>query len=81
VNKDNLTPLLLAEKPEPVRSAAAAMQQDPGVYKRPINTRDEVIAALRELMGLAKDDPAPQPPPLPDKDKEKKDDKKSEDVQ
>jgi ankyrin repeat protein len=83
VNKDNLTPLLLAEKPEPVRSAAAAMQQDPGVYKRPINTRDEVIAALRELMGLGKDDPAPQPPPLPekDKDKNKKDDKKSEDEQ
>ena len=83
VNKDNLTPLLLAEKPEPVRSAAAAMQQDPGVYKRPINTRDEVIAALRELMGLGKDDPAPQPPPLPekDKDKDKKDDKKSEDAQ
>jgi hypothetical protein len=59
------------------------MQQDPGVYKRPINTRDEVIAAVRELMGLGKDDPAPQPPPLPekDKDKNKKDDKKSEDEQ
>ena len=73
VNKDNLTPLLLAEKPEPKRSAAAAMQQDPGVYKRPINTREEVIAALRELMKLGPDDPAPQPPPLPE---EKKDDKK-----
>jgi uncharacterized protein len=85
VNKDNLTPLLLAEKPEPVRSAAAAMQQDPGVYKRPINTREEVIASLRELMGLGKDDPAPQPPPLPekdkDKDKDKKDDKKPDDAQ
>jgi uncharacterized protein len=80
VNKDNLTPLLLAEKPEPVRSAAAAMQQDPGVYKRPINTRDEVIAALRELMGLGKDDPAPQPPPLADKDeKDKKKEKKADD--
>jgi ankyrin repeat protein len=75
VNKDNLTPLLLAEKPEPVRSAAAAMQQDPGVYKRPINTRDEVIAALRGLMKLGKDDPAPQPPTLPDA---KKDDRKPE---
>lgn len=73
VNKDNLTPLLLAEKPEPKRSAAAAMQQDPGVYKRPINTREEVIAALRDLMKLGKDDPAPQPPPLVE---EKKDDKK-----
>ena len=75
VNKDNLTPLLLAEKPEPVRSAAANMQQDPGVYKRPINTHDEVVAALRELMKLGKDDPAPQPPPLADV---KKDDKKPE---
>jgi ankyrin repeat protein len=81
VNKDNLTPLLLAEKPEPVKSAAAAMQQDPGVYKRPINTREEVIAALRELMGLGKDDPAPQPPPLPEKEKDKKEDKKSDDAQ
>ena len=45
VNKDNLTPLLLAEKPEPVRSAAAAMQQDPGVYKPHRDTREEVIAA------------------------------------
>ena len=59
--------------PEPVRSAAAAMQQDPGVYKRPINTHDEVVAALRELMKLGKDDPAPQPPPLVEV---KKDDKK-----
>jgi hypothetical protein len=31
-----------------------------------------VIATLRELMKLGKDDPAPVPPPLPDK----KDDKK-----
>ena len=66
VNKENQTPLMLAEKPEPVRSAAAAMQQDPGVYKRPINTHDEVVASLRELMKLGKDDPTPQPPPLAD---------------
>ena len=66
VNKENQTPLMLAEKPEPVRSAAAAMQQDPGVYKRPVNTHDEVVAALRELMKLGKDDPTPQPPPLAD---------------
>jgi ankyrin repeat protein len=81
VNKENLTPLLLAEKPEPVRSAAAAMQQDPGVYKPHRDTREEVIAALRELMQLGPDDPAPQPPPLPEKDKKDKkdDDKKSDD--
>jgi hypothetical protein len=79
VNKENLTPLLLAEKPEPVRSAAAAMQQDPGVYKPHRDSREEVIAALRELMKLGPDDPAPQPAPLPeDKGKDKKDDKKAE---
>jgi ankyrin repeat protein len=80
VNKDNLTPLLLAEKPEPVRSAAAAMQQDPGVYKPHKDTREEVIAALRDLMKLGADDPAPQPPPLPEEKKDDKDkkDKKTE---
>ena len=82
VNKENLTPLLLAEKPEPARSAAAAMQQDPGVYKPHRDSREDVIAALRELMKLGKDDPAPQPPPLPDADKkDKKDDKKPDDEQ
>ena len=79
VNKENLTPLLLAEKPEPVRSAAAAMQQDPGVYRPHRDTREEVIASLRELMKLGPDDPAPQPAPLPeDKTKDKKDEKKPE---
>jgi len=81
VNKDNLTPLLLAEKPEPKRSAAAAMQQDPGVYKRPINTREEVIAALRELMKLGPDDPAPQPAPLPANTDDKKPEKKTDAAQ
>jgi ankyrin repeat protein len=79
VNKDNLTPLLLAEKPEPVRSAAAAMQQDPGVYKPHRDSREDVIAALRDLMKLGKDDPAPVPPPLPEeKPKDKKEEKKAE---
>ena len=58
-----------------MRSAAAAMQQDPGVYKPQRDSREEVIAALRELMHLGPDDPAPQPPPLAEgKDKDKKDD-------
>jgi ankyrin repeat protein len=70
VNKDNMTPLLLAEKPDPPLTAAA-MQQDPGVYRPRRDKREDVIATLRELMKLGKDDPAPQPPPL-----EKKDDKK-----
>jgi ankyrin repeat protein len=79
VNKDNLTPLLLAEKPEPVRSAAAAMQQDPGVYRPHRDSREDVIAALRDLMKLGKDDPAPVPPPLAEeKPKDKKDEKKAE---
>ena len=73
VDKDNMTPLQVAEKPEPVRSAAAAMQQDPGVYRPHRDTREEVIAALRELMKLGPDDPTPVPPPV-----EKKDDKKDE---
>jgi ankyrin repeat protein len=47
-NKDNLTPLQLAEKPEPPRNANA----DPDAYQFKRNTREEVIAALRELMKL-----------------------------
>lgn len=73
VNRDNQTPLLLAEKPEPPRPAGN--NNDSTAYRRPQNTREEVIAAVRELMGLGPDDPAPQPPPLPD---EKKDEKKEE---
>jgi ankyrin repeat protein len=71
VNKDNQTPLMVAEKPDPPLTAAA-MQQDPGVYKPRRDKREDVIATLRELMGLGKDDPTPQPPPLPEKKDEKK---------
>jgi ankyrin repeat protein len=75
VNKDNLTPLLLAEKPESNgRGNAAVMDQD--AYRPPQNTKQEVIAALRELMKLGPDDPAPVPPPLPEP--EKKEEKKAE---
>jgi ankyrin repeat protein len=77
-NKDNLTPLLLAEKPEPAgRGNAAAAQQDPGVFRPHRDTREEVIAALRELMKLGPDDPAPVPPPAPAESK-KTDDSKDE---
>jgi ankyrin repeat protein len=62
-NKDNLTPLLLAEKPEVVRSTAA--NTDPAAVRVKRDSREEVIAALRELMKLGPDDPAPVPPPLP----------------
>jgi hypothetical protein len=54
------------------------MQQDPGVYKPHRDTREEVIASLRELMKLGPDDPAPQPPPLAEEKKDKKDDKKAD---
>jgi ankyrin repeat protein len=77
VNKDNLTPLLLAEapkKPNPLDMG------DLDVYKPKRDSKEEVVAALRELMHLGPNDPAPQPPPLPDKkvsdDKEKDKDKK-----
>jgi ankyrin repeat protein len=82
VNKDNLTPLLLAEapkKPNPLDMG------DLDVYKPKHNSKEEVVAALRELMHLGPNDPAPKPPPLPDKkvsdDKDKKvsDDKVSDD--
>ena len=57
---------------------------DLDVYKPKRDSKEEVVAALRELMHLGPNDPAPKPPPLPadkkatddkekDKDKEKKD--------
>jgi hypothetical protein len=79
VNKDNMTPLLLAEKPDPPVTAAQ-MQQDPGVYKPRRDKREDVIATLRELMHLGADDPAPQPPPLPEKKDEKKKEEPKVDV-
>jgi cytohesin len=63
VNKENLTPLQLAEKPEPAGRGTA--NQDPDVYVIKRNTRDEVIAAVRELMKLGPDDPTPVPPAAP----------------
>jgi ankyrin repeat protein len=74
VNKDNLTPLLLAEKP---KKPDPLDMGDLDVYKPKRDSKEEVIAALRELMHLGPNDPAPQPPPLPASDK--KDDKKSDD--
>jgi ankyrin repeat protein len=76
VNKDNLTPLLLAEKPEP--PPPPGNNTDSRTYRPKRNTRDEVIAALRTAMGLKAEDPAPQPPPLPASE-QKKDEKKPAD--
>ena len=72
-NKDNLTPLQLAEKPEP---AALATPVDPLVFRPKRDTREDVIAALRELMKLGPNDPAPVPPPLPADPGKKVEDKK-----
>ncbi len=64
VNDENLTPLLLAEEPPP--PPPPGNNNDARTYRRPQDTREEVIAAVRELMGLGPDDPAPVPPPLPE---------------
>jgi len=77
VNKDNLTPLLLAEKPEP--PPPPGNNADARTYRPKRNTRDEVIAAVRELMKLGPNDPAPQPPPLPASEQKKNDEKKADD--
>jgi ankyrin repeat protein len=73
VNKDNLTPLQLAEVPEP--PPPRGNNTDARAYRRPRDTREDVIAALRGFMGLGPDDPTPQPPPAPaaadDEDDEK----------
>jgi hypothetical protein len=45
-----------------VAANAAVMDQD--AYRAAQNTKEEVIAALRELMKLGPTDPAPVPPPL-----------------
>jgi hypothetical protein len=77
VNKDNLTPLQLAEKPEPAGRPNPAAQMDPGVWRPHRDSREDVIAALRDVMHLGPNDPTPQPPPAPKSD-DKKDDKKDE---
>jgi len=59
VNKDNLTPLLLAEKPKKPNP----LEMMDVEYRPKKDSRDEVVAALRELMHLGPNDPAPVPPP------------------
>jgi ankyrin repeat protein len=73
VNKENLTPLLLAEAPKKPND----MGMDVDAYKPKRDSKEQVIAALRELMHLGPNDPAPVPPPLPKE--EKKDDKDKKD--
>jgi uncharacterized protein len=76
VNKENLTPLLLAEKPEP--PPPPGNNTDARAWRPRRDSREEVIATVRELMHLGPNDPAPVPPPLPEQEKkaEKSEDKK-----
>jgi ankyrin repeat protein len=76
VNKDNLTPLLLAEKPEP--PPPPGNNTDSRAYRPRRDSREDVIAALRELMNLGPNDPAPVPPPLPPAPDDKKADEKAD---
>jgi hypothetical protein len=57
-------PLQVAEKPEP--PPPPGNNSDSRAYRPGRDTREEVIAAVRELMGLGPDDPTPLPPPRPD---------------
>jgi ankyrin repeat protein len=77
VNKDNLTPLLLAEKPEP--PPPPGNNTDSRAWRPKRDTREDVIAVLRELMGLGPNDPAPVPPALPPAEK-KADEKKADEA-
>ena len=70
VNKENLTPLLLAEKPEP--PPPPGHNNDARAWRPRRDSREEVIAAVREAMHLGPNDPAPVPPPLPEEKQEKK---------
>jgi ankyrin repeat protein len=60
VNKDNLTPLQLAEKPEP--PPPPGNNTDARAWKPRRDSHDEVVATLRELMHLGPNDPTPLPP-------------------
>jgi hypothetical protein len=62
VNKDNLTPLQLAEKPEP--PPPPGNNSDARTWKPKRDSREDVIATVRELMGLGPNDPTPVPPPV-----------------
>ncbi len=65
VNKDNLTPLLAAEKLKSMTPAefAISLNMDADAYQPKRDSKEEIVAALRELMHLGANDPAPVPPP------------------
>jgi len=73
VNKRGETPLMAADKMKNVTYAdiAAQAMTDPDAWHRPRNSKDEVVATLREVMHLSPTDPIPQPPAA-EKGKDKK---------
>ncbi len=77
VDKKGQTPLMAADKMKNVTYAdiAAMAMTDPDAWHRTRNSKDEVVAALREAMHLGPNDPIPVPPK---EVKEVKDDKKVE---
>src|SRR5579885_3406570 len=57
VNKENQTPLMAADKLKP---KPPSVMGDPGAYRPHEDSKEEVIAALRELMHLGPNDPIPR---------------------
>jgi hypothetical protein len=83
VNKENQIALAAAEKLKNLTAAEAAVAagMDADAYRPSRNSRDEVIAALRELMHLGPNDPVPAPPAVAaPADKKAGDDKEKKDV-
>ena len=76
-NRQNETPLLVAEKPEP--PPPPGNNTDSRAWRPKRDSREDVIAVLRELMKLGPNDPAPKPPPS--KEPIKPEEEKAEDAQ
>jgi hypothetical protein len=66
----------LAEKPEP--PPPPGNNTDSRTWRPKRDSREDVIAAVRDLMGLGPNDPTPEPPPPPPGTNDKKDEKKTE---
>ena len=74
VNKENLTPLQVAEKPEP--PPPPGNNTDSRAWKPRRDSREDVIATVREMMHLGPNDPTPIPPPRPEDEKKKAEEQK-----
>jgi ankyrin repeat protein len=77
VNKENLTPLLAAEKLKSMTPAefAISLNMDADAYQPKRDSKEDIVATLRELMHLGPNDPAPVPPPAAPDPKKMTDDK------